>query len=193
MASEENIAIARTLARRFGGKPEVREYLDTGEKNSIDILTCPDTPDDELNSYATLGLSEQPTLDADGNALDFGVELIAAFEAEAGEAAAMLSTCAFTIRNELMPAYPGAVLPDILDLHEGLSSTLSHVFLTDPFVWDEAMESISLATRTVAFLQVIPISDSEYAYWQENGAEALVDAFLQNQIDVYDLDRSPVA
>ena len=50
-----------------------------------------------------------------------------------------------------------------------------------------------LATKTVAWLLAVPITDAEAAYAGQHGAEALEDLFERAQIDLFDLDRDSAA
>jgi hypothetical protein len=59
--------------------------------------------------------------------------------------------------------------------------------LISPFVWD--LETQSFSGKSVAWLQVLPISDAERDYALANGPEALEDLFQDRQIDVFDIDR----
>jgi hypothetical protein len=187
--SEENRNLAKEIVAILGGNPSVREYFDDERKATIDIVTCADSPQDGINSYCTLALSDFPAFDADGKQLSFGIEIVSACESTAKTFVNALSTCAFNIIKDRMAVYPGVVFPRVLDLYRGLSTTLSHAFLTDPFLWDDAFVSRKLESKTVAFLQMVPISEQEFQFLLKNGANALEDEFERAQIDVYDINR----
>lgn len=174
---------------RFGGMPKVHDYHDEEESRSIAILTCEDAPQDGLKTVATLGLSDFEALGEANQPLAFGVELIAAIEGEAASFERALSTCAFNVIKDRMRIYPGAAFPRVFDLYEDLSETMSHAFFVDPFIWGGTFETMTLPSKTVAFLQLVPISDGEFAYLRENGSEALEAVFESNQIDVFDMKR----
>lgn len=190
--TDENRELARFIAATFGGTPSVREYFDDDRVATIDIMTCSDAPQGAVNSYATLALSDVRLVDAEGDMLDFGIEIVAACESDAEEFVNAVSTCAFNIIKDKTPVYPGVVFPRVLDLYEGLSSTLSHAFLVDPFLWGAALASRQMKTKTVAFLQMVPISDSEYAFLEKHGPDALEDQFEKHQIDIFDINRRSV-
>jgi antitoxin YqcF len=190
--SDENKKLAKDIVGIFGGKPSVRDYFDDERKAAIDILTCENAPQTGVNSYCTLALSDYRVYDGAGNQLSFGIELAAACETEAKSFVNALSTCAFNIIKDRMAVYPGVVFPRVLDLYDGLSDTLSHAFLVDPFLWGDAFKSRKLETKTVAFLQMVPISDKEYQFLQENGADALEREFERKQIDVFNISRPSV-
>ncbi|TDK32129.1 suppressor of fused domain protein [Rhizobium deserti] len=190
--TEENRELARSIAKILGGTPSVREYFDDDKVATINIMTCTDAPQDAVNSYSTLALSDVAVIDAEGDGHNFGIEIVAACETDAEQFVNALSTCAFNIIKDGTPVYPGVVFPRVLDLYEGLSSTLSHAFLVDPFLWGEELSSRKMGSKTVAFLQMIPISDSEYTFLQKQGPEALEEQFEKHQIDIFDINREPV-
>jgi hypothetical protein len=53
-----------------------------------------------------------------------------------------------------------------------------HVYLCDPFLWDEGLPSIRFGKYPVAFLYVMPITNGEYQCFKRNGIKAL-DLLLQ--------------
>lgn len=190
--SDENRELARFIAQTLGGTPSVREYFDDERVATINIMTCEDAPQAGVRSYSTLALSDSPLVDEDDEPLAFGVEIVAACESEAEEFVNALSTCAFNIIKDRMPVHPGAVFERVFDLYDGLSSTLSHAFFVDPVLWDEDFASKEMKTKTVAFLQLIPISDAELAFLHEKGPDALEDEFEKQQIDIFDINRPSV-
>lgn len=189
---EENRELARQIVKAFGGEPSVREYFDDERSATIDILTCTDALQKGVNAYATLALSDAEIFDAEGNKLPFGIEIIAACEGGAAAFVNAISTCAFNILKDKMPIYPGAVFPRVLELYRGLSETLSHALFVDPFLWDDRFVSRKTESKTVAFLQMVPISDDELDYLRANGASALEEEFERKQIDVFDINRKSV-
>lgn len=187
--SEENRDLARYIIGVFGGRPGVREYFDDQKLVTIDMLTCTDAGQRGVNAYSTLALSDVEAFNSDGTKLPFGVELIAACEADATQFVNVISTCAFNIIKDQMPIYPDAVYPNAIKMYEGLSSTLSHVLIVDPFLWDRSFDTRQLKTKKVGFLQVVGIAESEYAFLRKQGADALLDLFVDKEIDVYDINR----
>lgn len=190
--TDENRALARSIADTFGGVASVRDYFDDKRVAAVDIMTCAGAPQDGVSCHATLALSDVAIFDGDGDRLDFGVELVGACEDGAAAFVNALSTCAFHVIKDRLPVYPGAVFSGVFDLYEGLSRTMSHAFLVEPVLWGEAFSARQMETKTVAFLQVIPISDSEFAFLRENGPDALEEMFEDVQIDVFDINRPPV-
>ena len=73
--TEKNRHIARTVAEVFGGAPVVHTWWDDEKKNSVDILSCKDSPAPGVTAYATVNLSNKPLTDTIN---DLRVELLGA-------------------------------------------------------------------------------------------------------------------
>lgn len=59
-----------------------------------------------------------------------------------------------------------------------------------PFLWPSDPFAVRhLHDRTVAWLQLVPISPAEQAYAEREGAPALDDLLEREQVDVFDLQR----
>lgn len=57
---------------------------------------------------------------------------------------------------------------------------------------DKLIEPIQIDDQQVEFILCVPITESELVFYQKNGAEALEELLLKEQIDVSDLFRKPV-
>ncbi|WP_338286826.1 suppressor of fused domain protein [Luteolibacter sp. LG18] len=188
--SAANLKIAGHLAAVFGGQPEVTRYQDESGKHHIDLLRCPEAPEHGVDSFATVGLSDHPR-QAEGMEQPIRVELTGGCASEHAEAfAAILSTAAFCSIKEGWPVYPGAVFADLVTMYEA-SRTMQHVMFTEPFPWDE-LEPVKLPEKEVLWLMMVPVSESEAAYAEEHGFEALETLFEEKEVDVFDLNRAAV-
>lgn len=186
--SDDNKATAKFLAQKFGGKASVAKFWDAPEENAIAILTCRDAPQEHVNSYATVTLASHPIYEA-GKVISLRTEIVAACDAAVEDFENVLSTCAFNVIKDKWSIGPGIVFRDVISLYD-MSGTMAHVMFVTPFLWDLPARDGSVGK--IAFLQAIPISESEYLYASENGPDALESLFEQEQIDVYDIDRPPV-
>jgi hypothetical protein len=61
-----------------------------------------------------------------------------------------------------------------------------------PFFWDESFGLFEQDGCRTVWLQIIPISDSEYALAEAEGVEALEEKLEAAGADVFDLSRAPV-
>ncbi|MGC4017052.1 MAG: suppressor of fused domain protein [Luteolibacter sp.] len=188
--STSNKKIAGHLAAVFGGKPEITRYHDESEKHHVDILHCPSAPEQGIDSFATVGLSDHPRK-VEGMAKPVCVEITGGCVSKSAEVfASILSTAAFCSIKEGWPVYPGAVFADLVKMYGG-SRTMEHVMFTEPFPWDD-LEPVELPEKEVLWLMMIPVSESEAAYAEEHGFEALEALFEEREVNVFDLDRAPV-
>ncbi len=186
--TEENRHIARTVAEVFGGAPVVHTWWDDEKKNSVDILSCKDSPAPGVTAYATVNLSNTPLTDTIN---DLRVELLGACRSDVEDFPGVLSTCAFNIIENDAVIAPGVIFPDVLTTYV-LSTTLKHIVFGPPFFWGESPETLHLPNRTVAWLLALPISDAELEYLTTNGISSLMDIMEVKRPDVYDLNRPSV-
>jgi hypothetical protein len=186
--SEENRSLARYLKDVTRGSPTVTKYWDDAHVSDIDIMIIKDAPAKGVSTYASLALSDVRTgLTSGGKAL--GVEIVLALATDCAEGANMIATCGFSIKKGEVVPTPGAIIPRVLELY-GDGRDMKHAMLISPFLWE--LETQAFPAKTVAWLQVLPISDPERDYALANGPEALEDLFEEHQIDVFDIDRPSV-
>ncbi len=189
--SEEAQRIASALAdafrvgAAFDVMPQVRRYGGPGERNTIDLLTCADSPERGITAYGTIGLSDH----ARANATDLRVELVGAFPTALPGFADVLLDCALNTINDGAPLRLGAVHGEAM---AGLSSTLRHVMFFSPFLWGDAPETLALADRTVAWLMAVPISEDERAYAEIEGPNALEELFARANINILNPNRPSI-
>lgn len=187
--SNENKIIAKLLAEAFGGKPTVRRFWDEKEKQHIDILSSIDQPENGVTSYSTIGLSDTPLL-KDGTEYPVRIEIIGACGNVFSGFDNALATSAFCIIISKWFCYPGAIFPNVLSMYKDTS--MKHFMFVPPFLWEEYLKTMVIGNKKIAWLLAVPISDEEKYYAEENGADSLEQAFVENQIDIYDLERKSI-
>lgn len=188
--SNDNKAVAKTVAATFGGSPRVVEYVDAGGASRVAILHSADHPWPGTTSYCTIGLSDV-SIPRDVNP-PLGVELLAVADSACHPRfAEALSTAAFFWINDGWEPEPGACFREVLRVH--LPETrLPHFFLTDPYLWEREFGSRVIGAKTVAWLLAVPISEAEADYAEERGPEALEDLLERHSVDITDLGRASV-
>jgi hypothetical protein len=192
--SQGSRELARYAAGVFGGKPEVsRFFADGNTSRHVDILVAQDAPLKGVRSYATLGLSEWPVY---RNGVDFGVriELVGACRAKHKHFDNALATAAFDIINSKQFCAPGVIFPDVLAMYKA-SKTMKHFFFVPPFLWGSkgpVLQRVEGGRRKVEWLMVVPISDAEAQFAQQEGPVKLEELFVREQIHVFDLERKSV-
>lgn len=73
-----------------------------------------------------------------------------------------------------------------------LSKTMSDVYFTNPFLWEDRFQPLHVNNKVVAWLLAIPISKSETKFATEFGSEKLEKLFSEKDIDIFDLNRASV-
>ncbi len=185
-SGEDNKTVAHAAARAFGGKPQVVRFWDDDRRSSIDILSCADRPQIGTNSYATIGLSGYPIGRGDVRA-----EIVGTCGSSFSRLDNALATAAFCVINSGWQCYPGATFPNVLKEYE-VSSTMEHFLFVPPFLWEDNLVTLGLETKRVAWLLAVPVSEAELQYAESHGSEQLERMFIDEQIDIYDLNRPSV-
>lgn len=187
--SNDDRQIVKTLSANFGGKFKVQQHLDDNDRSEIEILTVQDQPEAGFVSIGTVGLSAYALPD---NVLDppLGTEILAVSDHE--DFPSVIATAALCVINSGWVAEPDRVFPDVVVAHID-DTTTPHLLFVDPYLWDdEAFQSQTMETRTVAWVQGIPITDGEMEYVRQHGADALGNLFVDAQPDLFDLYRDSI-
>lgn len=120
------------------------------------------------------------------------MEILGACASSVTSFGTMLSTAALNVASGDYSLSPGNIHPQVVEMFEP-DLTMKHLLFVTPFLWSEdAFSPMEDDDMVVAFLQAVPISDSEFEFARVAGVDALEDLLEQAQIDVYDLDRPPV-
>jgi len=187
-AQELARAVARTAADAFGGHPKVNRYYDQPETNWVDLLSCADAPEAGLVSYSTVTLHRAPNL-VGGE--DMRVELAGVAREAVPTFANALTWVALTIIKDHWMAAPGVVYPNVLQRLE-MSMSVAHLMLLEPFEWEGLDEVELTGGQAVHWLHAVPISESEYAFLQENGFDDLLDRLTAADVAYVDMERPSV-
>jgi len=117
------------------------------------------------------------------------VELLGACAAALLQFDNLVASCVFeSMKNGANIAY-GSFIENILDQYR-LSSTLRHVTFVAPILWD-GLDKAVVGEKTVYWLLMLPLSDSELTFLKQNGIDALEKVFEKMQIDIFDINRAP--
>ena len=172
--------------RTWGARPNIFRHGDETEIHSIFVAHCIDTPVQGVIAIGTVGLSDHD--------LDMGpvrVELVGAFPASFQQAPNIAATCGFNAFKDGWSTRPDAVHVNVVRMYRP-STTVPHVLLTDPFLWPDGPQTLDLDEFKIAWLMMVPISESELRFTEETSVAALTALFEQRQIDIFDLERDPV-
>ena len=188
-APAQHRAIADYLAAQFGGEIKVmgQSYLDG---LSVNVLVSSGAPEGTYLSCSTIGLSDRELV-LDEEPMGFGVELCGALHADETPFVEMLADIAHEVQAGEWTIALGTILPDVMQPYFP-GSQMQHLLLVHPFFWDEAFGLFEQDGRRTVWLQIIPISDSEYALAEAEGVEALEEKLEAAGADVFNLSRAPV-
>ena len=188
-APPEHRAIADYLSGAFGGEIKVmaQAYHDGV---SVNVLVSSGAPEGDYLSCSTIGLSDRELV-LDDAPMGFGVELCGALYADETPFVEMLADIAHEVQAGEWSIALGTILPDVM-LPYFPGSQMQHLLLVHPFYWDEAFGVFDQEGRKTVWLQIIPISDSEYRFAEEQGIEMLEEKLEASGADVFDLLRPPV-
>ncbi|PKP80032.1 MAG: hypothetical protein CVT79_16855 [Alphaproteobacteria bacterium HGW-Alphaproteobacteria-18] len=188
-APAEHRAIADYLAAAFGGEIKVmaQAYHDG---LSVNVLVSSGAPEGKYLSCSTIGLSDRELV-LDEEAMGFGVELCGALYADETPFVEMLADIAHEVQAGEWTIALGTILPDVIQPYFP-GTQMQHLLLVHPFYWDEAFGLFEQDGRKTVWLQIIPISDSEFRLAEEEGVEVLEEKLEAAGADVFDLLRPPV-
>jgi hypothetical protein len=188
-APAQHRAIADYLAGQFGGEIKVmgQSYLDG---LSVNVMVSSGAPEGTYLSCSTIGLSDRELV-LDEEPMGFGVELCGALYADETPFVEMLADIAHEVQAGEWSIALNTILPDVMQPYFP-GSQMQHLLLVHPFFWDESFGLFEQDGRRTVWLQIIPISDSEYALAEAEGVEALEEKLEAAGADVFDLLRAPV-
>lgn len=184
--------IAQHLRTVFGGSPKMHRYWNADETIPVHVLSSGDRPDAGITSYGTVDLSSYDNQFLSGDGKPLRVEIVGACASAVTTFANIISTAALNVATGEYSLSPGVIHPGVVAMYEP-DVKMKHLLFVQPFLWgSDAFASMQDDDQVVAFLQVVPISDEEFAFARDKGVDALEDVFVEAGIDVFDLDREPV-
>lgn len=169
------LTIANYLRDAFAGTPAVHRYFAADNVRYVDIIKTPH--DDNVTYLGTIGCSNRKMKGQPAKQQEIRVELISAVEAKYTEIMAeTLGFLTFCLDTDKAFYHPGVVVENAIP--ESPITKMRHVYLCDPFLWEDGLPSIRLEKYPVAFLYVMPITNEEYQCYLNKGINAL-EALLQ--------------
>jgi hypothetical protein len=102
----------------------------------------------------------------------------------------ILSTCAFYVSKDKWNCQPGSVFMRMVNFY--YKKEMQHIMFVEPFLWADKLVPLKLESKTVHWLLAVPISESEMQYKIANGFDKLQNLFIDNNVNIFDLDRKSV-
>jgi hypothetical protein len=176
----------------FKGDPAVYAYYDEQKKRSISMLTTLDTVEIGIKSISSIGLSEFPLLDQDGNEFITRVELCSAVPAALELWENVVVSAAFFIEQRRNPIRPGSILEGVVkEYYPDIS--MPHLYFTVPFLWNHGhIDELFFSDVRINWLQCFAIHDIEKDFVIKYGADAFEDLLAEQEIDIFDTVRPHV-
>ncbi|QBH01546.1 suppressor of fused domain protein [Xanthomonas oryzae] len=183
--------VAQLTAAAFQiDRPSITRFYDEQRVSDIGILVAPNSPEDGITSYATIGLSDHPLMRG-GKEFSSRVEMLGLCDSAVQGFDNIISTLAFCVIKSKWFCAPGIIFPDVISMYK-ISETMSSVYFASPFAWGNRFSSAEVDGLRVAWLMAIPISDAESKLAQTLGSAELEKLLIDHKIDVADINRNSV-
>jgi hypothetical protein len=190
-ASHSNRLIYRWVKEALGAKPLIARYHDDDEAHRVDVASLADGRWPGYSIYSTIGLAESPLFHRSGDPFPLRVEIMGGCQTDCGWFPNALATCAFFVMKDHWLPRPGVVFETLVEMYDA-SSMLKHFYFTEPWDWEILHEVRQLPDRTFTWLWTFPISDGESRLVSEEGGEAFEVLLRRENVNVYDVRRSPL-
>ncbi|GAB2502741.1 Suppressor of fused protein (SUFU) [Corynebacterium atrinae] len=115
-------------------------------------------------------------------------EIVSVARATPEQVAGALEAATNKLRSTggFVPAQPGTLLPQLLD-QEDLS--VQHGLFVPPYLWGGETPRVTEPDRLTVLLQLVMLTDAEYAFAVEEGVGSLQQALVEAEIDLLDWQR----
>jgi hypothetical protein len=186
--SDDDKKIAKKVFSAFGGeRPTVRNYFNDSRDISVDIISVAGTPDVDISSYGTIGLSDYPMF-WDGKEFPTRLELCGAALSSFSVFPNIIAEAAFTIIRSREVWRPGSFIRDLVVNYEP-NFGLRSLYITSPFFWDRDLHELILSNKVVNWLMCFPISAAELGYLEKYGIDQFESMLEEAGADVFDTSR----
>lgn len=181
-------ATARLLRDVIGGAPKVVKYYNADESKRVHVLVSADRPQAGVTTYASVAASGFETNMKTGDGRPIRVEFIAECQASFAAMLNVVGNSALNISDGSYRVKPNMILPNVIAASDN-SVRMKHCLVTVPFSWERLPTIVDNGGDVLAFLQLIPASESEMVYAYEHGVAALVQQLRHANVDILDIQR----
>ena len=177
MIDEKLKIIANYLREAFSGTPKVRRYYATDNTRFVDILSTPHS--DKVSYLGTIGCSSRKMTGQPEGTREMRVELITAINDNYENIMAeTLSFLTFCLDTDKAFYKPGTIIENAIQSDK--AKKVRHIYLCDPFLWENGLPCLQFDTYPVAFLYALPITDAENNYCNANGIQSFEKLLASN-------------
>lgn len=184
----DNKRIAKYAIGFIGGRPSVSRYYNDDKSKKIDIMTSDSGVIKGIPTCATIGLYQTDIgLSAKGKKLC--IELVAACDLSSEILGNVLATISFDTMDMKLCAH-GMLIPNAFGSYVK-ETKLRHAVLMSPAFWPD-YQVLEDKDCTVAWLMVVPITDSEKKYIEQHGVLSFDSLLERKGADVINMQRGSV-
>lgn len=191
MISKRNKEVFILLQRAIGLSAKVNAYYDDQKESVVDMYIGEERPDIGMLTVSTIGLSKYNLDISTKEGIPIRTEFIGVTYNDFPELANVLASCAFLIINHGYTCRPGVIYPDMIEQYKEISE-MKHIYFASPFLWDDLQNSTVIENTKVTWLMGIPISDAEFRYIKEKGADVFEELLEKSDVDIYNINRSSI-
>lgn len=185
MYDEEQVY--RHIRKFVKGKSETRRFHNKNKGKNIDIVTSTESIYREVAVHNTIGLFKTDIgLTVDERSLR--VELISVGDRDDDLMAEIMATVAFEIMDS-GSCYRGKIYKNAVAVYDATYDA-KHIILLDPVFWE--YEPLKVEDYIITWLLLIPISDEELRFLEENGIPALEELLSEQSTDITNRKRKSI-
>ncbi len=185
--SSDTKLVARHAIATFNSPPSVWQFACEREGLSIDIGGCANRPTEGVTSYSTIGLCEHGVALTSDAATR--LELVAVCAADRTLFPNILAAAALGLIRQKRSVQPGDAIRDLITEFYP-RATVSHLYLTRPFLWGDRLDVLECETKKVGWLLAVPVNGGELSFLAKQGDDGLERLFRERRIDMYNLGRA---
>lgn len=183
----------KAISSYLGGEQKAFSYQEPDAQYKLDILYAKSSPNRNYLTACTLGLVNRTTGYKDSKTdKNIRAELIMSSYGGTDMIGKILSTAGIGIYTTNIRYGYGTVLKGVLEGYYP-NGEMKHLFLIlPPPIWGKPFELVEAEGETITFLYALPISQAELEYVSEHGIDDLQNRFVEENIDMFDLERKSI-
>jgi hypothetical protein len=191
MVSAKNKEIAKFLRSLVSNPPQVNT-ISGDDGLSVDIAVFEDFPEAGIRTYSTIGMSDIVFREEEGKEIDFRLEIVASDDLDNEVIPDILfEVYAHAKEHPDWICTPGSVLENVIEPWRP-DSDMKHAYFTNSFFVEQLNEVKVFDNTKVIWVMMIPISDKELEYLDENGEDAFETMLEDAEANILDIDRESV-
>ena len=103
----------------------------------------------------------------------------------------ILAVCAFEVIDQKRFAAAGIIFRDMISICNP-TLEMKHILFDLPSLVPGELVNIPIEEKNISWLQIIPVSETEVLYAEENGVKSLFELLETKNVDITDLNRKSV-